>query len=333
MAYDLEKRLVIGLASSALFDLSQSHQVFLEQGEAAYRDYQLAREHEPLKPGVAFSFIRRLLALNDLSPDDPLVEVVLLSRNDPNTGLRVMNSIRHHDLDITRAVFLQGGDPSPYIQPLSISLFLSANQEDVHRAVQQGYPAGQVLNSSYEDAYDDQPIRVAFDFDGVIADDESERVYQQEGGLPAFFEHEVRLVQKPHNPGLLQAFLLKLAHIQEVEQLRQEQDASYVSRLRIAIVTARNAPAHERVINTIRSWGIEVNEAFFLGGIEKRRVLEVLQPHIFFDDQTTHLIPTAQTLPSVHIPFGVVNHPPAKVVVPEKKKGRKQAKTKPRTDA
>lgn len=112
MAYDLEKRLVIGLASSALFDLSQSHQVFLEQGEAAYRDYQLAREHEPLKPGVAFSFIRRLLALNDLSPDDPLVEVVLLSRNDPNTGLRVMNSIRHHDLDITRAVFLQGATPA-----------------------------------------------------------------------------------------------------------------------------------------------------------------------------------------------------------------------------
>lgn len=128
----------------------------------------------------------------------------------------------------------------------------------------------------------------------------------------------MRLVQQPHNPGLLQAFLLKLAHIQEVEQQHQQHHADYVPRLRIAIVTARNAPAHERVINTIRSWGIEVNEAFFLGGIEKRRVLEVLQPHIFFDDQTTHLIPTAQTLPSVHIPFGFVNHPAASGVEQEK---------------
>ncbi len=309
MAYDLDKRLVIGLASSALFDLSESHQVFQDRGEAAYRDYQLAREQEPLRPGVAFSFIKRLLALNDLSPEDPLVEVVLLSRNDPNTGLRVMNSIRHHGLAISRAVFLQGGDPSRYIQPLSISLFLSANEDDVHRAVQQGYPAGRVLNTGYEDAFDDQPIRVAFDFDGVIADDESERIYQQQGGLPAFFEHETRLVQTPHNPGLLQAFLLKLAKIQSLEQARHQADPAYMPRLKISIVTARNAPAHERVIYTMRSWGIEVNEAFFLGGIEKRRVLEVLQPHIFFDDQTTHLIPTAQSLPSVHIPFGVVNTP------------------------
>ena len=307
MAYDLDKRLVIGLASSALFDLSESHQVFLEKGEAAYREHQLAREQQPLRPGVAFSFIKRLLALNDLSPDDPLVEVVLLSRNDPNTGLRVMNSIRHHGLGISRAVFLQGGDPSRYIQPLSISLFLSANEDDVHRAVRQGYPAGRVLSTAFEDAFDDQPIRVAFDFDGVIADDESERIYQLQGVLPAFFEHETRLVQTPHKPGLLQAFLLKLAHIQSLEQARHQADPAYAPRLKISIVTARNAPAHERVIYTMRSWGIEVNEAFFLGGIEKRRVLEVLQPHIFFDDQTTHLIPTAQSLPSVHIPFGVVN--------------------------
>ncbi|MCX5590479.1 5'-nucleotidase [Alcaligenes endophyticus] len=307
MSYDLDKRLVIGLASSALFDLVESDHVFRTQGEAEYKKYQLAHETEAFAPGVAFPFIKRLLALNDLSPDDPVVEVMLLSRNDPNTGMRVMNSIQHYGLDISRAIFLQGADPYPYIPALSISLFLSANERDVRAAVQAGYPAGQVLRTAFQDDYSDPHVRVAFDFDGVIIDDEAEQIYQAERNLQHFMQHETERVRTPHNPGLLQGFLTKLSRLQALEQEKQQHEPKYQPRLRIAIVTARNAPAHERLIYTMRSWGIDVNEAFFLGGVEKRRVLEVLQPHIFFDDQAVHLESAAHASPSVHIPFGKVN--------------------------
>lgn len=307
MPFDLTNRLVIGLASSALFDLSESDTVFRKEGEQAYRAYQREQQDKPLKKGVAFPFVRRLLSLNKLDAKDPPVEVILLSRNDPDTGLRVMNSIEHYGLPMTRAVFLQGTSPHRYIPAFDIELFLSANPTDVRQAVMAGYPAGQILAGNITDDSTDPQLRIAFDFDGVVADDEAEAVYKGTNSLKAFHGHEMTKVDVPHNPGPLKDFLHRISKIQKMEIERQEQDASYEPILRVSIVTARNAPSHKRVINTMRHWGIVANEAFFMGGVEKSRVLEVMRPHMFFDDQKLHLEPSAPVLPSVHVPFGVAN--------------------------
>lgn len=307
MPYELTSRLVIGLASSALFDLTESDEVFRTEGEDAYRAYQRENQRVLLNPGVAFAFIQRLLSLNELSPDEPLVEVILLSRNDPDTGMRVMDSIKKHNLNISRALFLQGGAPQRYIAPLNIALFLSANQADVQQAILAGHPAGQVLAGAVPGDTDSGELRIAFDFDGVIADDAAEAIYHANGQLDEFHQYEQKLIDVPHSPGPLAMFLKKLSVIQKIEQKRLSSDSQYQQKLRISIVTARNAPSHERVINTMRAWGILIDEAFFLGGVEKRLVLEVLQPHIFFDDQRLHLDAAAKVLPCVHIPFGVRN--------------------------
>ena len=308
MPYELANRLVIGIASSALFDLTTSDAYFVEHGEDEYRKYQADHIDDTLSPGVAFEFIRRLLALNDLrEADDPLVEVIILSMNDPSTGLRVMRSIEKHGLPITRAVFTQGQSPYAYISAFSMSLFLSGNEAHVREAMRLGYPAGVVLGSVHANTDDDGSVRVALDFDGVIADDEAERVYQSDGALDAFREHEVSKRAIPLRDGPLAEFLRDLNLIQEVERQRSVEDATHRHRLRVSIVTARNAPAHERAIHTLDEWGVRVNDAFFLGGIAKEHVLKVLRPHIFFDDQTTHLSAAAEHVPSVHIPYGVVN--------------------------
>jgi len=307
MVYDLKKRLVVGLASSALFDLTESDEIFRSKGEQEYRKYQREKQDEPLKKGAAFPFIRRLLGLNKLNPEDPPVEVILLSRNDPDTGLRVMSSIEHYGLGMTRAVFLQGVSPYKYIPAFDIELFLSANPDDVKQAVKAGYAAGQVLEGDIVDDLSDQELRIAFDFDGVIADDEAEDVYQKTGKLSEFHSHEAMKVDIPHNPGPLKDFLQRISTIQKMEQEKYEQDPSYKPVLRVSIVTARNAPSHKRVINTMRAWGIMVNEAFFMGGVEKSKVLAVMKPHIFFDDQKLHLESSSSALASVHIPFGVAN--------------------------
>lgn len=305
--YNLDQKLVIGLASSAIFDLDESDSVFKLKGEKAYRDYQRNNEDLPLDQGVAFHFIKRLLSLNEISPEDSLVEVILLSKNDPDTGYRVMNSIDHYQLPISRAIFLQGRSPHQYIEPLSISLFLSANEKDVRKAIQAGCPAGLILKGNIQDKEDDQELRVAFDFDGVLADDSSEKIYA-EGGIDEFKKHESDHATTPINEGPLKNLLAKLSAIQHKELTLNQENPSYEPKLRISIVTARNAPAHKRVIHTIRSWGIEtINEAFFLGGIEKKKVLDILNPHIFFDDQRTHLDLTAETHASVLVPFGVRN--------------------------
>lgn len=306
--YNLEQKLVIGLASSALFDLEESDKIFRTEGELGYREYQRVHEDTLLDQGVAFPFIQRLLNLNSIFPKDkPFVEVILLSRNDPNTGLRVMNSIEHYGLNIRRAIFLQGRTPHKYIDALNISLFLSANETDVNQAINAGYPAGLILKGHIFDVAHDEELRIAFDFDGVIADDASEKIYKEKD-LEAFIENEKNLADQPANKGPLHKLLKELSTLQKEELKYQDQNSEYKSRLRISIVTARNAPAHKRVINSLRSWGIEtVNEAFFLGGIEKRKVLEILQPHIFFDDQVTHLERTAESIASVHIPFGIAN--------------------------
>lgn len=316
MPFELDKRLVVGIASSALFDLSESDAVFRAQGEAEYRRYQEEHLDDTLEPGEAYPFIRRLLSLNDLAdaPDDPLVEVIVLSRNDPDTGLRVMKSIQARGLPITRAVFMQGRSPHKFMPAFNMSLFLSASAEAVREAVDAGLPAGQVLPSAVEED-DSDDLRVAFDFDGVLADDASEGVMQAQG-LPAFHEHEVANLATPHGPGPLRAFLEAINRIQDREQARLLEDPGYRIRVHVAIVTARNAPSHERALSSLKEWGVRVNDAFFLGGVEKAHVLEILKPHIFFDDQAGHLAGTAKVAPSVHVPFGISNATPPRSANP-----------------
>ncbi len=310
MPYELANRLVVGIASSALFDLRESDAYFREHGEASYREYQDDHIDDTLQPGVAFPFIKRLLQLNDLRPSDPpdpLVEVIVLSRNDPSTGLRVMRSVAHHGLAISRAVFTQGKAPYEYIGALEMSLFLSGNRPDVDDAIGAGFPAGHVLPSqaAYEEG--DQSLIVAFDFDGVLANDDSERVFKTSGALDSYMEHESSHRLDALGEGPLKQLLADLNTIQRLEEAKRLADSSYTPRLRIALVTARSAPAHERAIRSMRSWGVNVNDAFFLGGIEKAKVLKVMRPHIFFDDQTTHLDPVADFVAGVHIPYGVAN--------------------------
>ena len=310
--YNLENRLVIGVASSAVFDLVESDGVFRSQGAEEYRKYQEANVSIPLPKGIAFPFIKRLLALNDISPDpsaDPLVEVVLLSRNNPDTGQRVMKTIEHYSLQITRAIFTEGRSPYDYIPALNIALFLSANKGDVDAAIKLGHPAGQVLESKFVDDELDNTLRIAFDFDGVIAGDESEAVMQSEG-LPGFLDHEVKNVMQPHNPGPLKEFLVRVRSIQSAEEAYKTHFPEYLNRIRVSIVTARSAPTHERALQTLKSWGVMANDAFFLGGIEKGKVLGVLKPHIFFDDSSGQLQSASAVVPSVHIPFGIINQIP-----------------------
>ena len=279
---DLERALVIGVASSALFDLRESDAVFREQGEERYREYQREHLDDVLEPGVAFPFIRRLLDLNDLSDRERLVEVVILSRNDPETGMRVMRSVARHGLDITRAIFMQGRAPYRFMKPLRMSLFLSANEDDVREAIDMGFAAGHVVGCAQPDD-GDIDLRIAFDFDSVLAD-------------------------VPLSRGPMADFLEKINRIQGIEESKSLDDPSgYRRRVHVAVVTARSAPAHERAINSIGQWGLRVNDAFFLGGIDKGPILEVLRPHIFFDDQRRHVEGASLSTPSVHIPFGAIN--------------------------
>lgn len=309
MAYELENRLVIGVSSGAVFEHTAGAAVFAEKGEEEYRRYQETQMDVPLSKGVAFSFLKRLLSLNDLSPDpeDPLVEIVLLSKNDPGTGLRVMNSLAHHGLDVTRAIFMQGKSPYEYIPALNISLFLSANKSDIAGAIKKGFPAGKIVDSASVDDEDDNSLRIAFDFDGVLADDESEAVMHRTNDVSQFHDFEVANVARPHNPGPLKDFLVRISKIMAIEEAHKKVAPGYTNRLTVSIVTARSAPAHERALNTLKSWGVMANNAFFLGGVDKGKILSVLRPHIFFDDQSRHLESSSAVAPSVHIPFGIKN--------------------------
>lgn len=311
MGYSLDGRLVVGVASSALFDLSDSQGVFDDAGLAAYRQYQQEHLEDALPTGVAYPFVRRLLGLNSLSPDpeDPLVEVVVLSRNDPDTGMRVMRSIEQRALPITRAIFTQGRSPWPFMSGLNMALFLTADQGSVVQAVAAGHPAGWVLAGTAVDQSEDHELRIAFDFDGILADDAAEQVFQSDG-LDRFQQLEASQADQPHRPGPLKKLLEEVCRIQALELQHRERVPDYQPRLRTSIITARNAPAHERAIRTLKHWGVMVDDAFFLGGIDKSLITDVLRPHIFFDDQVRHLDATARFTPSVHIPFGVTNQGP-----------------------
>lgn len=298
-----ERALTIGVASSALFDLTESDKVFREQGRDAYESHQEQHMHDPLGPGIAFPFVKRLLSLNDLQPD--LVEVIIMSRNSPTSGLRVMESINHHRLAITRAIFCTGRSSTEFMDVFGMTLFLSANADDVKEAVDNGLPAGQVFRPASQDAGDDDSLRIAFDFDGVLADDSSEKVYKDN---PEGYQiHEVEHAEEPLPKGPLEGFLAGLNRIQKIEDRKSEEDESYVRRIRVSLVTARSSPAHSRAVRSLQKWGVSVDDAFFLGGWEKTGVLNRLNPHMFFDDQVKNLEPDELAAAAVHIPFGIRN--------------------------
>lgn len=309
MPFPIEEKLVVAVASSALFDLKESDNIFKTKGVEEYRKHQTGKINKPFKKGVAFPFIRRLLKYNEIFSEKKPVEVIFLSRNDADTGQRLYRSAEHYGLPITRGAFLSGKAPYPYIKAFNASLFLSAYQEDVRAAVDQGFPGGLVLNGDNikDDDEDSHQLRIAFDFDGVIADDESEKFFEKEKSLSKYHKNELEHKNEPLKPGPLKDLLDKINSIQKLEWEKKKSDDWYIPGLSIAIVTARNAPADERFVTTMKDFGVSVDETFFLGGIEKKRILDVLKPHIFFDDQVAHLKSTSSTIPSVHIPFGVKN--------------------------
>lgn len=230
----------------------------------------------------------------------------MLSRNDPEAGRRMMNAMPHYGLDITRSFFLSGTEPYPYMKSVNASLYLSTNKEEVKNAIGQGYPAGHVLPCAVKDDDEDTQLRIAFDFDGVLVDDEAEAQYA-DGGLPLFHHYEVLNKDRPLKDGPLMPLLQRISAIQKMEGANSQKVNNPSKAVRVAIVTARNAPAHERLLNTMRNLEIEPDELFLTGGIEKKNILDVLKPQIFFDDQIGHLEPAAESTPCVHIPFGLRN--------------------------
>lgn len=307
MAYPIERKLVVAVSSNALFNLEKEDEIFHKEGLQAYRSYQIENKLKPIDKGLAFPFIKRFLNINRIYSEQKPVEVVLLSKNSPETGIRVFNAIKAYGLDITRAAFTSGNSPYKYIPAYNVSLFLSTNETDVINAIQSSYPAGRILKTTILDD-EDLELRVAFDFDGVIADDEAEKIYQNSRGqLDLYYQYETDHGQEALNPGPLGDFFKKLSFFQKLESKKAENDSDYKKILKTAIITARNAPAHERAINTLKEWDVSVDEMFLLGGIEKKRILSVLKPHLFFDDQITHLDPKLENIPLVHIPFGITN--------------------------
>jgi len=291
--------LVVAISSRALFNFEEENRVFDPSDDSAYRELQLARIDEPARPGIAFPLVRKLLAFN--ADGVHRVEVVILSRNDPVSGLRVFRSVKGAELAIERAVFTRGRSPYAYLEPLKANLFLSANVEDVTAALAAGFPAAHVyLQSNLVDSHPDE-VRIAFDGDAVLFADEAERVYQQQG-LSAFQDHEADRATRPLPPGPFKPLLEALHRL----QLADDRD-QVAMKLRTALVTARSAPAHERAIRTLMDWNIDVDEAMFLGGLEKGPFLREFEPDFYFDDQTRHVESAGAHVPAGHVPHGVVN--------------------------
>ena len=301
------EQLVVAVSSRALFDLEMEHRLFEEAGIEAYRKYQTEHKDDPLKPGVAYPFVRRLLMLNKIYGPESF-KVIVISRNSPETGQRFFSSCRYYNLPIKAGAFTSGQSTFPYLSAYGASLFLSANKENVIRAIHRGQPAGLVLPTdlSQQEADSENELRIAFDFDGVIVDDESEKTYKKEG-LAGFERFEQRLKTTPHSPGPLHQLFKKLARFQELDEKLGQGNPYYKPNIRVAIVTARGAPSEQRLITTLRSFGMRAAELFLLDGMSKAGVLEAFRPHIFFDDQIRHLEGTKQIVPSVLIPFGVRN--------------------------
>ena len=297
MPATLEGQLVVAISSRALFDFEEENRVFEQGDDRAYMQLQLDRLEEPAKPGVAFSLVRKLLAFN--TPEAQRVEVVILSRNDPVSGMRVFRSAQHYGLPIQRGSFTRGQAPWRYLKPLNANLFLSAHLPDVRAALDAGVPAAQVYPHSAR-ASEDHPheVRIAFDGDAVLFSDEAERVFQAQG-LSAFQQHERDKAAQPLSAGPFKPLLAALHRLQ--------QEGTPAMRIRTALVTARSAPAHERAIRTLMNWNIEIDEAMFLGGLPKGEFLREFEPDFFFDDQTGHIESAAQHVPAGHVASGVAN--------------------------
>jgi len=294
----MESKLVVAISSRALFDLEDSHRVFTDRGVEAYCRYQIEHENDPLEPGAAFPVVRKLLALNTLAPVRERVEVILISRNSADTGLRVFNSVTHYGLAISRAAFAGGASPFRYVEPFGAQLFLSANGDDVSDALDAGFAAATLLprRGSLPDG---DALRIAFDGDAVLFSDEAERVYKRRG-LDAFNKSERAAAAEPLPGGPFRGFLGALHRIQSEFPPSQ-------SPIRTALVTARGAPAHERVIRTLRAWDIRIDEALFLGGMDKGVFLKAFQADVFFDDQQRHCASASSHVATGHVPYGVAN--------------------------
>ncbi len=296
MSVTLAGQLVVAISSRALFDFEEENRLFETKDDRAYMQLQLSKMDEAAKPGVAFSLTNKLLAFNACSP---LVEVVILSRNDPVSGMRVFRSAQHYRLPIKRGVFTRGRSPWRYLQPLHANLFLSTNEADVRSALSAGVPAARVYPQSAR-ASNAHPheVRVAFDGDAVLFSDEAERVYQH-AGLDAFQAHELEQADIPLAAGPFKPLLEALQRLQH--------EAPEGMRIRTALVTARSAPAHERAIRTLMGWNIDVDEAMFLGGLPKGEFLREFEPDFFFDDQTGHIENASVHVPAGHVAAGVRN--------------------------
>ena len=314
MAYRLDDKMVIGVSSRALFDLTVENEIFETQGVEAYCRYQVEHEEEILKPGPGFWLGKQLLKLNEYFESGDRVEVIVMSRNSPDTSLRVFNAIRYYGLPITRAVLVSGAALAPYLAAFHTDLFLSAYEDDVQCAIDSGIAAGIICTGhSYESRYpfkvieggnysavkepakEQSGIRIAFDADAVLFTDESEKIFQN-FGLSAFEKNEEDKAEIPLAEGPFAKFLCKLNSLKE--EICAESDP-----IRIALVTSRSAPAHERVIRTLRSWKVHVDEAFFLGGLEKKDFLKAFGAQIFFDDQTQHTVSASEEVPSARVPY------------------------------
>ncbi len=298
MASSLGDKLVIAISSRALFNLDASHEIYEQKGLAAYSRYQIDREEEPLEPGEAFAMVQKLLRINQLLSGENRVEVILLSRNSADTGLRVFNSVQHYQLDIQRAAFCGGESPYRYISAFGAHLFLSTEAEDVRNALQHGVAAA-TLVSNRGGGSDSEQLRFAFDGDAVLFSDEAERVYKSEG-LEAFHNSEQAAAHEPLSGGPFKPFLAALQKLQKEFPVTE-------SPIRTALVTARSAPAHERVIRTLRAWDIRIDESIFLGGLNKGEFLRAYQADVFFDDQESHCEAASPHVATGHVPHGIAN--------------------------
>jgi 5'-nucleotidase len=289
--------LILATSSSALFDLSESDLLFQQLGPEAYAQYQIENENTPLAPGPGFSIIKKFLQID---PNKQLVDVVLLSRNSADTGLRVFNSIQHHGLPITRAAFLSGQSPFHYVKAFEAHLFLSTRSDDVQQALAAGCAAATLFtNTPTQGLQHDEQIRIAFDGDAVLFSDEAEQIFQRDG-LAAFTSHEENNAHDPLSAGPFKGFLASLHALQQYFP----KDACPI---RTALITARQAPAHKRVINTLRAWDIRIDESLFLGGLEKTAFLKAFRADIFFDDSRLHCDKAAGDITTAHVPHGVQN--------------------------
>lgn len=300
MAVSFDNKLVIATSSSALFDLRESDEVFRSQGLDAYQRFQRDQEEVPLPTGDAFPLVKKLLAINALLPEQQ-VEVILLSRNSADTGLRVFNSIEHYELPIIRAAFCGGQAPYRYIASFGAQLFLSTNAEDVRQALASGYAAASILPRP-ADPEGGEHLKIAFDGDAVLFSDASERIYQEQG-LQAFSESEKAAAREPMRGGPFKGFLMALQRIQSAFPAQGE------CPIRTALVTARAAPAHERVVRTLREWDIRIDESLFLGGLEKGPFLRDFDADVFFDDQEGHCLSASEHVSAGHVLHGVANEP------------------------